>query len=149
MRKIYILNTFLISLFLCGCSSKGFDTSHLNISTTVANCDTITLTVKEPTIKSFKEPITLILKNNSNQEYGYGTDFKLEINLENEWYEIPFVSGEFIDIGIILDKYKENTETIDLSKYFSNLPEGNYRIVKNLYFDGINNTVVGSFKITK
>lgn len=149
MKKIYILNTFLIILLLCGCSSKGFNTSHLNISNTIADCDNITLTVEEPTIKSFKEPITLIFKNTSNQEYCYGVDFKLEINLDDEWYEVPFTSGEFIDIGIILDKNAEREETIDLSKYFSNLPEGTYRIVKTFYSNGLENVVVGSFKIEK
>ena len=108
----------------------------------------INITVKEETIKSSKENITLVLENKTEYEYFYGVDFELEVELDNKWYKIPFDKNTaFIEIGLLLKGNGESKEEIELYKYFSDLPDGKYRIVKTFYLDDEKTVAVGLFNI--
>lgn len=150
MKKIYIFSIAIIILILCGCSINRLNVSDLEPSNIVVDYDNIKATVQEGIIKSSKENINLVLENKTEYEYSYGVDFELEVELDNKWYKIPFdKKPEFIEIAVILKGNGESNEEIELSKYFSNLPDGKYRIVKTFYHDGIKNIVVGLFNIKK
>lgn len=146
----YIFIIVIMMFIFYGCSRKTLDVSSLQPSDIVIDCDNINVTVQEETIKSSKENITLILENKTEYEYFYGVDFELEVELDNQWYKIPFDKNhEFIEIGLILKGNGKSNEEIELSKYFSDLPEGKYRVVKTFYLDGLKNVVVGLFNIKK
>lgn len=150
MKKIYIFSIAILILTLCGCSINSLNVSDLEPSNIVVDYDNIKATVQEGTIKSSKENINLVLENKTEYEYSYGVDFELEIELDNKWYKIPFdEKPEFIEIALILKGNDESNEEIELSKYFSNLPDGKYRIVKTFYRDGIKSVIVGLFNIKK
>ena len=150
MKKIYIFSIVIILFILYSCSSKTLDVSNLERSNIVVDCDNINVTVQEDTIKSSKENITLVLKNKTEYEYFYGVDFELEVELDNQWYKVPFDKNpEFTDLGLLLKGNSESNEKIELYKYFSDLTDGKYRIVKNFYLDGSKTVVVGLFNINK
>ena len=150
MKKIYIISIVIILFILYSCSSKTLDVSNLERSNIVVDCDNINVTVQEDTIKSSKENITLVLKNKTEYEYFYGVDFELEVELDNQWYKVPFDKNpEFTDLGLLLKGNSESNEKIELYKYFSDLTDGKYRIVKNFYLDGAKTVVVGLFNINK
>ena len=150
MKKIYIFSIVIILFILYSCSSKTLDVSNLERSNIVVDCDNINVTVQEDTIKSSKENITLVLKNKTEYEYFYGVDFELEVELDNQWYKVPFDKNpEFTDLGLLLKGNSESNEKIELYKYFSDLTDGKYRIVKKFYLDGAKTVVVGLFNINK
>lgn len=148
MKRIYIFSILILMFIIYGCSSKTLDISDLEPSNIVVEYDNINATVKEDTIKSSKENITLVLENKTEYEYFYEVDFELEVELDNNWYKIPFDKNpEFIEIGLILKENSESKEEIELSKYFSDLPDGKYRIVKTFYLDGEKTVVAALFNI--
>lgn len=150
MKKVYIFSIVIMMFIFYGCSSKTLNVSNLEPSDIVIDCDNINVVVQEETIKSSKESITLVLENKTEYEYFYGVDFELEVELDNRWYKIPFDKNpEFIEVGLILKGNGESNEKIELSKYFSDLPEGKYRVVKTFYLDGLKNVVAGLFNIKK
>ncbi len=148
MKKIYILSIVIIMFIFYGCTSKTLDISDLEPSNIVVDSKNINITVKEETIKSSKENITLVLENKTEYEYFYGVDFELEVELDNKWYKIPFDKNTaFIEIGLLLKGNGESKEEIELYKYFSDLPDGKYRIVKTFYLDDEKTVAVGLFNI--
>ncbi|MDU1314077.1 MAG: immunoglobulin-like domain-containing protein [Clostridium septicum] len=150
MKKIYILSIVILMFILYSCSSKTLNISDLEPSNIVVDYDTINATVKEDPIKSSKENITLVLKNKTKYEYFYGVDFELEVELDDNWYKIPFHKNpEFIEISMVLNGNSESNEEIELSKYFSDLPDGKYRILKTFYLDDSKTVVAGLFNIKK
>lgn len=150
MKKNYIFSIAIMLFLLYGCSIKDLNISDLEPSNIVVDCNNISITIQEDTIKSSKEDITLVLQNKTEYEYFYGVDFELEVESNNQWYKIPFDKNpEFIEIGLTLKGNSESNEKIELSKYFSDLPDGKYRIVKTFYLDGTKTVVVGLFNITK
>lgn len=150
MKKIYIFIIVIILLLLYSCSNKTLDVSDLEKSNIAVDCDNINVTVQENTIKSSKENITLLLKNKTEYEYFYDLYFELEVELDNQWCKVPFNKNhEFNDIGLLLKGNGVSNEEIELSKYFSDLPDGKYRIAKNFYLDGAKTIVVGLFNINK
>lgn len=150
MKKFYIFSIVIMLFILYSCSSKTLDLSALEPSNIVVDCNKINVTVQENTIKSSKENITLVLENKTEYEYFYEAYFELEVKLDNQWYKVPLSkNAEFNEIGLLLKGNSESNEEIQLSKYFSDLPDGNYRILKDFYFDGAKTVVVGLFNIKK
>lgn len=150
MKKIYIFSIVIMMFILSGCSSKTLNISDLEPSNIVVDCDNINIKVKEDTIKSSKEKITLVLENKTEYEYSFGVDFELEVELDDNWYKIPFDKNpEFIEIARLLKGNSKSKEEIELSKYFSDLPDGKYRILKTFYLDGQKTVVAGLFNIKK
>lgn len=148
MRKVYIFSIIMTMFILSSCSSKTLNISDLEPSTIVVNYDNINATTKEDIITSSKENITLVLENKTEYEYYYGLYFDLEVELDNNWYEVPFNKNpEFKEIGVCLNGNSTNEEKIELSKYFDTLPEGKYRIIKSLYLDGEKIVVAALFEI--
>ena len=149
MKKMYIFSFLMIFIF-CGCSNNTLNISGLELSTIVIDSDHINATVEEGTIKSSKETITLVLENKTEYQYFYGVDFNLEVQIDNNWYKVPFDKNpEFIEIGLLLMGDSESQEKIELSKYFSDLPDGKYRIVKTFYLNDAKTVVGGLFNIKK
>lgn len=148
MKKIYIFSIVIMLFILYSCSSKTLDVSNLEPSNIIVDCDNINVTVQEDTIKSSKENITLVLENTTEHEYFYGAYFELEVELDNQWYKVPLSkNAEFNEIGLLLKGNGESNEEIELSKYFSDLPDGKYRILKDFYLDGAKTVIVGLFNI--
>jgi len=148
MRKVYIFSIIMIMFILSGCSSKTLNISDLEPSTIIVNHDNINATTKEDIITSSKENITLVLENKTEYEYFYELYFYLEVELDNNWYKIPFnKNAEFKEIGLCLNGNSTNEEKIELSKYFANLSENKYRITKSLYLDGEKIYVAAPFEI--
>lgn len=148
MKKIYTLGIIIVMFVFYGCSSNKFNDSGLEQSTIIVNQDNINATIKDNIIKSSKENITVVLENKTEYEHSYGFDFNLEIELDNNWYKVPFDKNpQFIEIAIILKGNGKSEDVIELSKYFTNLPEGKYRIVKSLYLDGEEIVVSAPFEI--
>lgn len=93
----------------------------------------ITMTIKEDKITNKTEEITILLKNNSNEEYTYGTYFSLEKKGET-WKNVSFLDGVgFHDIAWILEKKSSREETISIKDYFGTLKKGTYRLTKEMY----------------
>ncbi|MPQ45185.1 immunoglobulin-like domain-containing protein [Clostridium tarantellae] len=148
MRKIYIFTIIMVIVVFYGCSSNTLNFSDLEPSTIVVNHDNISAIIKENIIRSSKEDITLILENKTQYEYYYGEYFNLEIELDNSWYKVPLDKNlDFKDLAIILKENSKSSDIIKLSKHFTNLPEGKYRIVKSLYLDDEETIIVAPFEI--
>ena len=74
--------------------------------------------------------LTAEIENNSGNEWFFGEYFSLEVKVEENWYLVPPVPGNwaFHDIGLILSS-KDSTEMEYHLRMYGELPAGEYRLV--------------------
>ncbi|MGN1345903.1 MAG: immunoglobulin-like domain-containing protein [Eubacteriales bacterium] len=80
-----------------------------------------------------EDRITLVLTNDTAEEWCYGEYFSVHAKLDGEWYVLPTKPDRnwaFIDIGYLLMPGASETRTYQL-EMFGELPAGEYRLVVN------------------
>lgn len=83
-----------------------------------------------------RDQLETTIKNGSDKTLEYGTDYHFQVQIENEWYEIDTMTEMGTSLAwdsllIMQEPGLVYDETIHL-KYFQPLPQGNYRVVKNI-----------------
>ena len=81
-------------------------------------------------VSNTDENVTFTLMNNNDDYWFYGVHFRVELLLDDIWYNIPKTSENwgFIDIGLTLEAGQSETKTYGLHMY-GELPPGTYRLV--------------------
>ena len=80
--------------------------------------------------KDVKE-IKYIFENHTGMKATYGYDTELEVFVNGKWYEI-FLTRCIDDVGIVLEGNGKSEETFQWNLEGYDLPEGKYRIIKQL-----------------
>ncbi|MBQ8891310.1 MAG: hypothetical protein IJ068_00385 [Bacilli bacterium] len=96
--------------------------------------DSVSLSLKANTLTS--KGATIVLKNNTNKDYVYGPDYYIEIQENGEWREIDTITGNPLvwnAIAYILKSNEKKEINIDWSLVYSELSEGQYRLVKKVF----------------
>ena len=77
-----------------------------------------------------EDTVTVTIANNSDDDWGLGEYFSLDVQLDGAWYRIPTVPGNwgFNDIGYALQGGKSQEMTYHLAMY-GDLPDGVYRLI--------------------
>lgn len=110
-----------------------------DITNIIRNCLTpeysfndISLSLKANTITS--KGATFILKNNSNETYCYGTEYKIETKIDGQWQDIelkePLVWNE---IAYTINSRGLREIKIDFTYGYGELIKGKYRLVKKVF----------------
>lgn len=128
MKKILsIVFCCLFALGLYGCNKDGLKLkgkSNIELSLTE-----VSMTIKEGTLS--KTGATVILNNNSDKEYLYGTSYEIEVMKNGEWYKIDAVLY-FTSIAYSLDPHESVELTLSWQEGYGKLDSGTYRIIKNV-----------------
>lgn len=139
LLRLFIYTTISF-VFLVGCGSERNSSSATDweptIYESVNNLDGVTMAFKEGTITATGG--TVILKNDSNKEYVYGSQFSLEKNINGDWYQVPIVEENygFTDIGYQLSISKVEEWEMDWEWLYGKLETGEYRMVKGILDSG-------------
>lgn len=98
------------------------------------------------TVKNVSDSeLTLVIQNGRNSEFSYGRPFRIEQQIGETWYVLPFKENmdAFEDIGLLAPSRKQTIETVDLGRLEGPLTAGNYRIVKSFSEFSIDEEGVG------
>ena len=98
----------------------------------IFNNNVITLEAIESTITS--EGATFKIVNNTDENYIYGTPYKIEILESGTWQEVNTLNDEPLvwnAIGYSLESREEKTIIINWSFGYGSLKSGKYRLVKS------------------
>lgn len=148
MKKIPSLLILLSYFILVGCTKNPFRASDLEPSTAVITEGEIRGSIKEGSIQSLEDKITLVFDNLTATDFYYGVPFTLEVELEKAWYRVPFDKNvAFIEIAMILKRNSSDEEVVELATYFDKLPVGKYRIVKDFQTENKTVTIASTFEI--
>ncbi|MDG5790150.1 hypothetical protein QA612_22175 [Evansella sp. AB-P1] len=90
--------------------------------------------------------VTLLLENFGPTELFFGTEYFIEKYENTEWHRITFDGLDFDDVGITLKAKDIYEQSISLPE----LPQGDYRIVKNITSEGteLEATLATEFQIS-
>lgn len=91
----------------------------------------IVMTIKEGTLTN--TGVTIILKNNTDDEYVYGPDYYVEKYDDGKWKEPSTITGDPLawnDIAYTLKPNDSIELNIDFKLSYGELPVGAYRLIK-------------------
>ncbi len=153
MRKIIFTICLIILTFsVMACNpTERFDITDMEKTpyNLFEESDDIILSIKEKTITSDAEKLTLEFTNLSHKEYSFGREQHLEIKHDGDWYSVPLLEGvAWIDDSQILFSKESKNTTFRLKGWYGKLVEGRYRIVKVFYSNGEKATGVIEFEVT-
>ena len=87
MKRVTLITLMCICVILgmtgCGKSKKEFDIG--NKSDIKISQNDVTMTIKDGTLTN--SGATLILTNNSDKNFQYGTSYEIEIKKDGEWHK--------------------------------------------------------------
>lgn len=119
LKKLSLVMAFLIILVsLSGCASNSIPNE-------------IELSLKENTLTS--TGLTIIIKNNSDDyDFVYGESYGIETYTNDQWEELPTLKEHTVfTIAYVVHPNSSKEFEIDWEWIYGDLPEGNYRLVKN------------------
>lgn len=130
-RYICLLLVSTLSLMLIsGCAETA--EWELTEYDDVNNIDKVSMTIKDGTVSS--AGLTIILKNDSDIEYGYGQYYLLEKKIKGKWYKVPVTRNDaFEDIAYLLVPGENIEWDIKWVGIYGNLDNGEYRIIKEVF----------------
>lgn len=96
----------------------------------------VVMTIKNGTLS--KDGVTVILKNNTDDDYTYGPDFYVEKNDNGNWIPATTLTGDPLSWNSIAYTLKAN-DSIELifnfKSTYGELSKGKYRIIKRIFKD--------------
>ena len=90
------------------------------------------MTIKEGTLTN--KSATLILTNNSDKNFQYGTPYEIEIKKDGEWHKIN-VELNFTMPAFQLSARENNEIEINWENGYGKLEKGTYRIIKEIDYE--------------
>lgn len=90
------------------------------------------MTIKEGTLTN--KSATLILTNNSDKNFQYGTPYEIEIKKDGEWHKIN-VELNFTMPAFQLSARENNEIEINWENGYGKLEKGTYRIIKGIDYE--------------
>ncbi len=137
MKRVSIVVLLILMLIMTSCSGyRSLNARKLEKSeydTTMLSRD-INVTVKEETVTTKTESITLMYVNTSDTEYLFGEKPHLEVELDGTWYVVPVLKGTvWIAIGYILPAKGSHEHSFSIRNYYGMLKPGKYRVIKEMY----------------
>lgn len=114
-------------------SKLNITISNIKETWTICYTEKVSLSIKEETLS--KDSVTIILKNNTDEEYTYGPDYYLEKYVDSKWINPSTITGDPLTWNSIAYSLKPNESkeiTIDFTLAYGKLSVGKYRIIKRV-----------------
>ena len=130
----------LLIIFLCGVMALGVtgcgkqkneldigDKSDIKVSQ-----NDVIMTIKEGTLTN--KSATLVLTNNSDNNFQYGNPYEIEIKKDGEWHKIN-VKLDFTVPAFQLSARENKEIEINWENGYGKLEKGTYRIIKGIDYE--------------
>ena len=134
MKRVTLIALMCVCVVLgmigCGKQKNEFDIG--NKSDIKISQNDVIMTIKEGTLTN--KSATLILTNNSDKNFQYGTPYEIEIKKDGEWHKIN------VELNFTMPAFqlsaKENKEIeINWENGYGKLEKGTYRIIKGIDYE--------------
>lgn len=130
MKKIlYVIIAFIIVLGITGCNKSKNEFDVGNKSDIEISREDVTLSIKDGTLTN--TGVALILTNNSDKNYEYGSSYEIEIKQNNNWYKLN-VEMNFTMIAYGLNSKESEEIELNWENSYGKLSSGTYRIIKSI-----------------
>ena len=134
MKRVTLIALMCVCVVLgmtgCGKQKNEFDIG--NKSDIKISQNDVIMTIKEGTLTN--KSATLILTNNSDKNFQYGTPYEIEIKKDGEWHKIN-VELNFTMPAFQLSARENNEIEINWENGYGKLEKGTYRIIKEIDYE--------------
>ena len=134
MKRVTLIALMCVCVVLgmtgCGKQKNEFDIG--NKSDIKISQNDVIMTIKEGTLTN--KSATLILTNNSDKNFQYGTPYEIEIKKDGEWHKIN-VELDFDMPAFQLSAKESNEIELDWENGYGKLAKGTYRIIKGIDYE--------------
>ena len=127
---ILLCGVMVLGMTGCGKQKNEFDIG--NKSDIKISQNDVIMTIKEGTLTN--KSATLILTNNSDKNFQYGTPYEIEIKKDGEWHKIN-VELNFTMPAFQLSARENNEIEINWENGYGKLEKGAYRIIKEIDYE--------------
>lgn len=127
---ILLCGVMVLGMTGCGKQKNEFDIG--NKSDIKISQNDVIMTIKEGTLTN--KSATLILTNNSDKNFQYGTPYEIEIKKDGEWHKIN-VELNFTMPAFQLSARENNEIEINWENGYGKLEKGIYRIIKGIDYE--------------
>ena len=124
---ILLCGVMVLGMTGCGKQKNEFDIG--NKSDIKISQNDVIMTIKEGTLTN--KSATLILTNNSDKNFQYGTPYEIEIKKDGEWHKINVELNFDMPAFQLLSKESKEIE-LDWENEYGKLAKGTYRIIKGI-----------------
>ena len=134
MKRVTLIALMCVCVVLgltgCGKQKNEFDIG--NKSDIKISQNDVIMTIKEGTLTN--KSATLILTNNSDKNFQYGTPYEIEIKKDGEWHKIN-VELNFTMPAFQLSARENKEIEINWENGYGKLAKGTYRIIKGIDYE--------------
>lgn len=127
---ILLCGVMVLGMTGCGKQKNEFDIG--NKSDIKLSQNDVIMTIKEGTLTN--KSATLILTNNSDKNFQYGTPYEIEIKKDGEWHKIN-VELNFTMPAFQLSARENREIEINWENGYGKLEKGIYRIIKGIDYE--------------
>ena len=127
---ILLCGVMVLGMTGCGKQKNEFDIG--NKSDIKISQNDVIMTIKEGTLTN--KSATLILTNNSDKNFQYGTPYEIEIKKDGEWHKINVELNFTLPVFHLLPKESKEIE-LNWENEYGKLSKGTYRIIKGINYE--------------
>ncbi len=134
MKKtiLTILLCGVMVLVMTGCGKQKNEFDIGNKSDIKISQNDVIMTIKEGTLTN--KSATLILTNNSDKNFQYGTSYGIEIKKDGEWHKINVELTSTVPAFQLSARENKEIE-INWENDYGKLEKGTYRIIKGIDYE--------------
>ena len=127
---ILLCGVMVLGMTGCGKQKNEFDIG--NKSDIKISQNDVIMTIKEGTLTN--KSATLVLTNNNDKNFQYGTPYEIEIKKDGEWHKINVELNFDMPAFQLLSKESKEIE-LDWENEYGKLAKGTYRIIKGIDYE--------------
>ena len=127
---ILLCGVMVLGMTGCGKQKNEFDIG--NKSDIKISQNDVIMTIKEGTLTN--KSATLILTNNSDKNFQYGTPYEIEIKKDGEWHKINVELTSTVPAFQLSARENKEIE-INWENGYGKLAKGTYRIIKGIDYE--------------
>ena len=127
---ILLCGVMLLGMTGCGKQKNEFDIG--NKSDIKISQNDVIMTIKEGTLTN--KSATLVLTNNSDENFQYGNTYEIEIKKDGEWHKIN-VELNFDMPAFPLSSKESKEIELNWENGYGKLAKGAYRIIKGINYE--------------
>lgn len=134
MKKtiLTILLCGIMVLVMAGCEKQKNEFDIGDKSNIKISKNDVKMTIKEGTLTN--KSATLVLTNNSDNNFQYGNPYEIEIKKDGEWHKIN--AELYFNLLLFQLSAKESKEIeLDWENGYGKLAKGTYRIIKEIDYE--------------
>ena len=134
MKKtiLTILLCGIMVLVMAGCEKQKNEFDIGDKSNIKISKNDVIMTIKEGTLTN--KSATLVLNNNSDNNFQYGNPYEIEIKKDGEWHKIN--AELYFNLLLFQLSAKESKEIeLDWENGYGKLAKGTYRIIKEIDYE--------------